>query len=103
MKIRTLAAAAILAAAVLAPAPAAHAADWCNPYVFSDNRHTVGVHCDDGPAGTNQYRIAAYFCSSTGCFSAWGNWKWYGAAGRSTVTSTYATVNSQSIDTRWKS
>lgn len=96
-KIRaTLAAIAVVAATLIA-APA-QAADWCTPWKFTDNDHTVATHCDQGPG--DQYRTAAYFCGPSGCWWGYGAWKTYGAAGKSTAHSDYGTVNSQIVNYR---
>lgn len=99
MRKTTALAAAALAAALLTPAPA-HAQTGCNPYQYTDARHTVSVHCDQPINNTTQYAIAVYFCGPSGCWYGIGNYKAWGAAGKSTAHSDYGTANSVGITYR---
>lgn len=100
--IRTVLAAAVLALPLALTAQPAEAAPHpgCNPWQYSDARHTVAVHCDMPVVGTTQYAIAVYFCGSTGCWYGIGNYKNWGAPGKSTAHSDYGTANSVGITFR---
>lgn len=98
-----VAALAAIAFGLSAPAPAANAygpVDCDFKWTTSADRHSKGIHCDSGPQ--RQYRAKVLFCGASGCFYAWGQWKNYGAAGRSTATSStaYADTNSGIIEAR---
>lgn len=95
-----LAAATLVVAAPLVTASPAVAAYGCGPYQFSDGRHTVAVHCDQPIQGTTQYAIAVHFCGPSGCWYGIGNFKNWGAAGKSTAHSDFGTANSVDITYR---
>lgn len=93
-------AAATLALPLALTATPAQAAGGCGPYQYTDNRHTVSVHCDTPIAGTDQYAIAVHFCGASGCWYGIGNFKNYGAPGKSTAHSDFGTANSVSVTYR---
>ena len=100
MRKTTALAAAALAATLLTPAPAHAAFPGCGAYQYTDARHTVAVHCDQPINNTTQYAIAVYFCGASGCWYGIGNFKTWGAAGKSTAHSDYGTANSVSVTYR---
>ena len=98
--VKRLIAAALLTAALLAPAPAQAVTLVCMNRATTDSGHTVSLKCTQGPG--SQYRLNALFCDVTGrCWWASGSWKVYGV--RASVHSTYGYWNADGgviVDTR---
>lgn len=77
--------AALASGIVAVDAAPAKAAVSCSAWASSD-RHTGYAYCSSTQPTTGTFRVAAYFCSSSGsCNWAYGPWKFIGGGENSTV------------------